>query len=64
MSKLRPREREVMSLRAKGLTEREIARALGIAYNTVKSYSGRARKRTGKTSIQIAVAVAVAETNR
>lgn len=61
MAKLRPRERDVMRLRAAGLTEKEIAQRLGIAYCTVKTYSKRARSRTGKTTIEIAVAVAVAD---
>lgn len=61
MASIRPREKEVYSLRAKGMTEREIARLLNLSYCTVKTYSRRARQRTGRTSMEIAVAVAVDE---
>ena len=51
-------------MRAKGLTQREIAQRLNLSYNTVRTYSRRACKRTGRTSIEVAVAVALAEAGR
>lgn len=36
--KLTPTERTVMELRNKGMTNREIAAELGVAYNTVGTY--------------------------
>ena len=57
MDKLTPRQRQVMALKARGMTERQIAQSLGIAYSTVKTYSHRARKRTQRTTIEIVMAV-------
>jgi DNA-binding CsgD family transcriptional regulator len=61
MASLTPRQRQVYTLKAEGKTEREIARMLGIAYSTVKSYSRDARRKTGRTSIELACAAAVAK---
>jgi DNA-binding NarL/FixJ family response regulator len=58
VDKLTPRQREVMTLKARGLTEKQIALRLGIAYCTVKTYSRRARERTQRTSAEIMTAVA------
>ena len=64
VDQLRPREREVMRMRAKGMTQAEIARRLNLSYNTIRTYSRRACKRTNRTSIEVAVAVALAEAGK
>lgn len=61
VDKLTPRQREILAMKAKGLTDREVASHLGIKYTTVKSYARNARERTGKTTFELAVAVAISE---
>ena len=56
VEKLSPRQREIMEMVAKGLTERQIARELGIAARTVKYHKATARSRTGcQSSVELAV---------
>jgi DNA-binding CsgD family transcriptional regulator len=46
--RLSPRERELLALLGQGLTDREIANALGIALSTVHSHLDRIRDKTGR----------------
>ena len=39
MKRLSPRQAEILILRQAGLTERQIARMLGLRYRTVQAYS-------------------------
>ena len=50
VEKLSPRQREIMEMVAKGLTERQIARELGIAARTVKYHKATARSRSIRAS--------------
>ncbi len=54
-SPLTAREREVLALLARGLTDREVARALGISRKTVEKHVGAALRKTGAGSRTAAV---------
>lgn len=54
-----PREREVLRLVADGLTEKEIARRMGVCANTVHNLKHRACRRLGAVSTTHAVALAI-----
>lgn len=64
MAQLTRRQREVLSLKAAGMTYREIARQLNISYRTAERHAHIASGRTGKTTTQLAVAVAIDEFKR
>lgn len=55
---LSPREKEVLSLIASGLTLNQIARKLGISYGTAQDYRNRTFEKLGATSSAHAVALA------
>lgn len=57
--KVTERERQIMRLAGKGLTEREIGRRLGVSFNTVKVIKARCRKRNGKSTAEICAWVAL-----
>lgn len=55
---LTPREREVLSHVAQGLTDREIARRMDLSQHTVDTYLRRLRHKTGTSNrVQLAVLV-------
>lgn len=56
-STLSPREQEVMQLLIKGLTNRQIAHALGISQRTVGVYVSRIYRKLGVNCRAAAVAV-------
>jgi len=47
---LSPRERDVAGLVARGVTNAEIARSLGLSASTVKHYVGSAMRKAGVTN--------------
>ncbi len=54
MSKLTPREREVLAMLMQGRRTREIAAALCVERGTVKAYIKRARDKAGaKTTLEL-----------
>jgi DNA-binding CsgD family transcriptional regulator len=57
--KLRPRQRDVLSLAASGYSEIEIARALILSGFTVKNYLRSAREALGARNTANAVAIAL-----
>lgn len=60
--KLTPRQQEIAELVAEGLTDKEIAKALGIAYGTVKNTLSRMLVANGhQRRITFAVAFALEE---
>lgn len=59
---LSPREKQATALCAAGLSQKEIARAMGISARTVETYLQRARRRNScKSSMELAVRFAVQE---
>lgn len=58
--KLTPREREVISLAAQGKSYEEIAKKLGIGYETVSSHFKNARIKLNAINTVQTVAIAVA----
>lgn len=52
---LTPRERETLALLARGMTDREVARTLGIACKTAEKHVGALLRKTGTTSRTAAV---------
>ncbi len=50
LSRLSPREAEVLSLASKGLLDKEIARELGLSLNTLRTYWNRIRMKAGESS--------------
>lgn len=60
VDKLTPREREVVTLLTTGMSQKQIAHALGIAPGTVRAHSTNAREKTGCFStVQLAVKAAM-----
>ena len=59
VSKLTRRQREVLALKAQGLTYPQIAQRLGISYRTAENHTNYARMYTGKSTLELAVAVAL-----
>ncbi len=59
MTSLSPREQEVLSLIASGLTLYQIARRLGIGYGTAKGYRSQVFEKLGAASSAHAVALAM-----
>jgi DNA-binding NarL/FixJ family response regulator len=59
LSALSPREREVAALIARGLSNKAIARALGLSLATVKDHVHRALSKTGLSSRAALAAAAV-----
>ena len=57
---LTPREREILALIARGLDSRAIARALGIAYFTVRKHRSNMHTRLGLSSAAELAAYAAA----
>lgn len=53
---LSPRQLEVAQLISEGLTDKEIAKRMGISYWTVHAMMHSIRARTGMNRIQLAVA--------
>lgn len=53
---LSPRECQVIQLLISGLTQKEIAREMGISPRTVHCYLERVRGKTGKTTMISAIA--------
>jgi DNA-binding NarL/FixJ family response regulator len=53
---LSPREREVAGLVARGMTNAEIARSLGLSASTVKHYVESAMRKAGVTN-RVALAI-------
>ena len=53
---LSPRQLEVAQLISEGLTDKEIAKRMGISYWTVHTMMDLIRARTGMNRIQLAVA--------
>lgn len=53
-----PRERQVLTLIANGFSEQQVARALHVTVNTVKTFSRRARQRLGAATTVHAVTLA------
>lgn len=53
---LSPRQLEVAQLISEGMTDKEIAKRMGISYWTVHAMMDMIRARTGMNRIQIAVA--------
>ena len=47
------RERQVVQLRAEGLTFKQVGERLGLTESTAKQYMCRARNKTGKTPYQM-----------
>lgn len=50
LSKLSPRESEVLRLASQGLLDKEIARELGLSLNTLRTYWNRIRLKAGESS--------------
>lgn len=53
------RQREVLTLLASGLTERQVARQLGVAYDTVRAHVEQVRERLRVNNVTAAVALAI-----
>ena len=58
---LSPRQQEVVQFMVWGLKAQEIAKRMGISYNTVKSHRTRAYHQLGATSAAQCVAIALSE---
>ena len=52
MSKLRPRERELVKLLMSGTTRKEAASVMGIGHGTAKTYANRAMKRLAYRTVE------------
>lgn len=61
MATLTTRQREIVALKAQGMTDRQVALRLCISRHTVKHHMCHARERAGATTIQLAVAAALAQ---
>lgn len=59
VAQLTKRQQQVLGLKAQGMTYRQIARELSISPRTAERHATIARERTGRSTIQLAVAVAV-----
>lgn len=54
-----PREREVLQLIANGLSDKEIARELGISYGTVRDYVDKIKLKLNVANRAQAVAISI-----
>ena len=59
MDKLTNRERQIAKLLATGMTQRQIAHALGIKAGSCYNHTQRMRDRTGETTVSLAVKAAL-----
>ena len=64
MSKLSPRQQEIMMLILENKSQKEAANGLGISRRTVECHLRRAREVTGcKSTLDLAVRIAIEESN-
>lgn len=61
MAQLTPRQQDIMKLLAEGYSQKETAKALGMAYGTVRKHTLAARERTGCRSTTEIVVKAMQE---
>jgi len=60
MAKLTPRQQDVVVLLAQGYSQKEAAKALGMAYGTIRKHTLAARTRTEcRSTVEIVVRVAL-----
>lgn len=55
MAVLRPQEQRVLAHVGRGQMQKEVAATMNLSQHTVKNYLRNARKRTGMTTIELAV---------
>jgi DNA-binding CsgD family transcriptional regulator len=59
MAVLRPQEQRVLSHVSRGQAQKQVAASMNLSQHTVKNYLRNARKRTGLTTIELAVKLSI-----
>ena len=55
MAVLRPQEQRILSNISRGQAQKQVAAMMNLSQHTVKNYLRNARKRTGLTTVELAV---------